>query len=319
MAITATALKTQYGAFYLDGGQSEKNLFDQVFRTATFDNLFTMVKTNDTIIRNVLVSGAEVLQGYQSAFTAKGGVTFDPAPIDLYHVKADDKILPDTLEDSYVGFLTGEGQKRADWPVVRYWLERIFFQQLVEDIQTNAFKAEAVTPTAGTATTALQALNGFKKIVQLRIADGKIPSSNIISTGALEADPVDFVEQVEAMVGGIPDHLVDRLNAPIVMAPVLAARFKTGMRTKYNMNYQQADLVSVVNHENLKVVGDSALSGSSKIFIAEKKNLVLGIKRPALLADIQPADREVKALHDHWRGYGIVDGRYFWTNDLENS
>jgi hypothetical protein len=37
------------------------------------------------------------------------------------------------------------------------------------------------------------------------------------------------------------------------------------------------------------------------------------------MVELDKNGRNVMALHDHWRGYGVADPRYFWTNDLENT
>lgn len=319
MAITISELQTEYGAFYKQGGQNEQNMFNKLYRTAEFDGLFTYRPTKDTIVRNVTVHANSVLQAYQKAFTPKGGGEFKPAPINLYKVKADDALTPDEIEASYVGFLAGEGQNKADWPIVRWWIENVLFNQFAEDIDTNAFSAVYAAPTAGTAGDSDEALDGLHKVLKDLIADSYLPSGNIIATGALDTTPADFVTQLEEFVQGIPDYLRKRLKLELMLNTTLEQRFRAGMREKYNMNYNQANLSALIDYPNISVVGVSAMGTSSKLIVSQKANRLLYVKRPDLMVDIQKDGRQINLLHDHWRGYGFGDARLVWTNDLENS
>lgn len=315
-AITIAALLAEYGAFYQKGSQNERNLLAKLYKDAEFDTLFTYTPTTDTIIRNVKVTSGSVLQAFQKQFTPKGGIGFLPQPIDLYHIKADDDIYPDELEASYIGFLAGEGLDRKDWPIVRYWVEEILMKQFIEDIDNNAFSAVLVNPTAGTAGDPEDSMNGFKKIIQGLVAGGH---TTPIATGALSTAPQTFVEQIEAFVEAIPAHLRKRLPMTIAVSDVLQSRFKKGMRAKYNINYEQTNqLLSHIDYPNIQIKGFNALAGSNKIFASTKSNLILGVKRASTMVDIEKNGRNVMALHDHWRGYGVADPRLFWTNDLEN-
>lgn len=319
MAITLTALQSEYGSFYQKGSQNEKNLFTKIYREAEFDNLFTYRPTADTVVRNVHVLSNSVIQAYQKAFTPKGGGEFKPAQIDLFKVKADDSLTPDEIEESYIGFLAGEGQDKSQWPIVKWWLENILFKQFAEDIDTYGYSAVHAAPTAGTAGDSDEAFDGLGQVIKDRIADGSIPSANIIATGANSSTATTFVGQVEALVAGIPDFLRKRLPFEIMMSTTLEQRYKDGMRTKYNANYAQAQISTHIDYQNIKIVGVSAMSGSAKLLASTKANRVLAIKRPALLADIQKDGRQINLLHDHWRGYGFADTRYVFTNDQENT
>ncbi len=316
-AITIAALLSEYGSFYQKGSQNERNLLAKLYKDAEFDQLFTYTPTTDTIIRNVKVTSNPVLQAFQKQFTPLGGIGFLPQPIDLYHIKADDDIYPDELEASYIGFLAGNGLDRKEWPIIRYWVEEILLKQFTEDIDNNAFSAVLVNPTPGTAGSPAGSMNGFKKIIQNLVAAG---DTTPIATGALSATATTFVDQIEAFVAAIPAHLRKRLPMTIAVSDVLETRFRNGMRTKYNINYQQTgQLLEHIDYPNIKIKGFNALAGSNKIFASTKANMVLAVKRPNAMVDIEKHGRNVMALHDHWRGYGVADPRYFWTNDLENT
>lgn len=319
MAITISALQSEFGSFYQKGSQNEKNLLTKIYREAEFDKLFTLRPTTDTVLRDVRVASNSVLQAYQDAFTTKGGGAFEPATIPLFKVKADDSLTPDQIEASYVGFLAGTGQNKAEWPIVKWWIENVLFKQFAEDIDTYGYSAVYAAPTAGTAGASSAALNGLLKVIKDRIADSSIPSGNVIATGAISTDPETFVGQVETFVAGIPDFLRKRLNLDIMLNTTLEQRYKQGMRVKYNANYAQAAISTHVDYPNIKIVGVSAMTGSSKLIASTQENRILGVKREAQVVDIQKNGRVIEIYHDHWRGYGFADTRYVFTNDLENN
>ncbi len=315
-AINITALLAQYGEFYKKGSQSTRDLYRKLYKDAEFDSLFTMLPTEDTVIRNVQVTSNPVLQAFQKQFTPAGGMGFLPQPIDLFQIKADDDVYPDEIEKSYLGFLANSNLDREQWPLVRYWIEEVLFKQFIEDIDNEAFKAVFVAPTAGTAGTPAQSMNGFKKVIQNLVAGGH---TTPIATGALNATPATFVGQIEAFVEGIPAHIRSRFSMTIAMSDVLANRFRKGMREKYNMNYPQTELNKLIDFPNITVKGFNAMAGSNKIFTSASP-LILGMKRPTELVQIGKKDlRLIQASTDHWRGYGVADPRYFYTNDLENT
>jgi hypothetical protein len=259
------------------------------------------------------------LQAFQKAFTPTGGVTMLPQPIHLTKIKDDDSNFPDQIESSYAGFLAGTGVDRKDWPVVRWWIEEVMLKQLVEDIDNWAFKAVYVAPTPGTAGAASGALHGFRKVIQDLVADTN-SGINVIATGALNATPATFVGQIEAFVEGMDPDYRNSQEIVIAMSHTLANRFKKGMRTLYNVNYSQsADLMALIDYPNIKVMGQNAMSGSNKIFATHKANLLRPTKRNGVEVVVEGRTREVLAYHDHLRGYGVVDPRLFYTNDLENT
>ncbi|MFO0385153.1 MAG: hypothetical protein ACK505_00095 [Flavobacteriales bacterium] len=313
MSLTTTALVADYGAYYQKGSQGLKDLQMNLYRGAEFDQAFTMVTTEDTVIRKVIVSSDAVLQAFQKAFTPKGAATFTTLPINLFNVKGDDEIYPDDIEATYIGFLASNNLDRKEWPISRWYVERVLMAQMIQDIDDNAYKADYTAPTAGTAGAASAAFDGFKKVLIDNEDAGKIPAGNILTTGTIPTDPGDFVAWVEGLVEAIPADLRARLELGVHMSHAFAVRYKKGMREAYNANYlQESDLMRLANFPNIKVAGFSAMSGENGVFIAPKGNLILGMKRPTSLVEMESVDRKVKVWTDHWRGYGIADGRFIW-------
>lgn len=317
MAITATGIIAEYGAYYQKGSQNEKNLLKKLYKDAQFDSLFTYLPTTDTVIKNVKVASASVLQAFQKQFTPAGGVTFTPQTIYLDHIKADDEIYPDDIEKTYLGFLAANDLDRKTWPIVRWWVEEVLMKQFIEDIEANAFTGVRVNPTAGTAGSPSGALNGFRKHIQTLVAASQ---TNVLATGAIEAAPIDFVTQLEEWVAMIDPLYKSKMELRISLSPELALKFRQGNRAKYNLNWnQQSDLDSIVDFPRVKIQEVLNQAGSNKIWCTDKRNLVLAMKRPTEAVMFGQDMRLIKASTDHHRTYAVVDPRLFWTNDLENS
>ncbi|CAB4138874.1 hypothetical protein UFOVP350_19 [uncultured Caudovirales phage] len=318
MSLTASAIVAEYGAFYKKGTQGEKDLMMKLYRGAEFDAAFTYTPTEDTVIHKVTVSSDPVLQAFQKSFTPKGGATFEPMPINLRKVKADDDFHPDDIEATYIGFLASNNLDRKEWPISRWYVEKVLMQQFIQDIDDNAYKAVYSAPTEGTAGAANAAFNGFKKVLIDNEAAGRIPTANILTTGTIPTNPADFVTWVEALVEAIPDDLRKRLQLGVHMSHAFATRYVKGMRAKYNANYlQETELMKLADYKNVSVAGFSAMTGESGVFIAPKANLILGMKRPTELVRMESNKRKVDVYTDHWRGYGVADGRFIWlTNNI---
>jgi hypothetical protein len=316
MGLTTTALVADYGAYYKKGSQGRQDLMTALYRGAEFDAAFTTVTTDDTVIRKVIVSSDSVLQAFQKAFTPKGAAAFTTLPINLFKVKADDEIYPDDIEATYIGFLASNSLDRKEWPISRWYVEKVLMPQFFQDIDDNAYKAVYSAPTPGTAGASSAAFDGFKKVLIDNEDAGKIPAGNILTTGTIPTDPGDFVGWVEGLVEAIDSDLRARLQLGVHMSHAFALRYMKGMREVYNVNYQQTnELMSLVNFPNIKVAGFTAMSSESGVFIAPKANLIRGLKRPTSLVEMESGDRKVKVYSDHWRGYGVADGRFIWLTD----
>lgn len=321
MALTITDVVTSFGAYYQKGSQGMKDLLGKLYRGNKFDELFTVVNTEDTVLRRVRVTSAAFVQAFQNTFTENAATTMTPVAINLSKIKFDAKELFEALEDSYIGFLTGNDLDRKTWPIARYLVEKVFLPQMVEDIEMSiAYKGVYVAPTEGTAGAVGAAMDGFKKYIQTIVASVELPAANIVATGALSATPATLVGQFETFVAGIPDNIRTKPGLVIACSPTHALNYKIGMRSLYNANYaQESDLLTLANFPNIKISEQPAMAGDGKIFASFKENMLLGIKRGSKAVEIESVDRSVKIWHDHWRGYGVADARLFFTNDIGNS
>jgi len=314
--ITASAVVSDFGAYYIDGGQSEMNIHDSLRESFADQDDFTVVETEDTVLREVNTEFTEVLQPFQTGFTPKGGVSFLPQPIPLFNVKIDQAFYPDALKNNWVGFLTANGLDRTQWPFVRWFVEKYVLGQISHDMVKNLYGAVYVAPTPGTPGAASTSFDGLKKIINTAITAGKITP---IATGAANATDSVFTTQIETFAKSIPEEYWETPMG-LQMSRALALKYKQGRRTKYNSNYAQAaEAMAVQDFENILVKGRGSLRGVSKIWATPKANALMGFKGGSNrnIVEIEKVDRQVKVYTDFWVGIGFINNGLVFTNDQD--
>lgn len=315
--ITAANVIAQYGAYYIDEGQNLQSLLMRPFEPFGTRDAFTNVPTDKTQLRYSDVSVGEILQPYQDAYTPKGAVTFKPVTIDLQQVKVDQLFNPNSLVYSWLGFLTNNSTDRKTWPFIKWFIEVYLLNRLFEDIEKTAiYKGVKAAVVANTAGAAADVFDGVKKVINAAVTAGSIVP---IATGAPNADPVLWCEQLENFVKGIPELYWEK-EMVINMSRTLALRYMEGKKKKYNMYYgQEADLRSVSNFPTFKVKGRASMNASAKIWTTPMENAVFAAKGfdNANGFELESVDRNVKIWTDFHIGWSFLLVDLVFTNDQE--
>lgn len=314
-------LRTAFGSYYMDGGQSEKDLYTRLFWGQEIDELFEARYTEDTQIRAGLASLTGGPQPLQVAFTEKGTLSFTPQLISLYNIADNRSFYPHEVAADWIGFLGPKnGQNELTCPLPKYLTEHLVLPVFEEGMEIlEAYAGVYAAPTPGTAGPDGTSMNGIKKVINLGIAATTITT---ISTGAIEADDEDFCEQVEAFAQGIETKDRKRSKMTIAMSITLHERYRRGKRAKYNSAWSQSSsLDTIEDSPNLMVKGYAALGSSQKFFCSPVANSRVGIKRNDHQSKYQfeQQDRKIKMWTDFWKGYGWIDHSRVYTNDLETS
>lgn len=316
--ITATDIITQFGEYYLDAGQNQNDLKMRPFEQFGTKDAFTLIPTEDTILRMSDVEVGEIVQAYQDAFTPKGSVVFAPIEIPLTQIKIDNEFNPSALQNSWLGFLTSTKVNRLEWPFIKWFIEVYLLRQVDKDLETKViYKGSKVVPTPGTAGAAIDAMNGLKKQINAGITAGDITP---INTGAFAADPVDFVTQIEDWAAEIPEIYWEE-NMPVNMSKGNWRKYRKGRAKKYNMNYAQTEDLSLIDGTNMHVVGRSSHSGSDKIWGTLPGNYLLGVKgfSNKNSFELEHVKRKVAIYTDWWMGIGYIMGDQIFTNDQDTA
>ena len=315
--IDASQVITDFGSYYIDNGQNIADLHMRPFEEFETKDAFTIIETNDTILRSVDVNVGEVLQGYQDDYTPKGYVGFAGGDILLYPVKVDQAFNPTKLVKTWLGFLTSKKLDRKEWPFVRWFIEAYIFKQIEDDLETKAiYKGVYTPPVAGVANDAVDIMNGIEYLLNSKIIAGTLIP---IVTGAPNADPKLWAQQLENFVKGLPEKYWNR-PLTLNMSPRLALRNRDGRKALYNMYYaQETDLNRIGGFENITIKPRTSMIGSNKIWMTPKENAVLGVRgfSNKNVVELESIDRKVKIWTDWWMGAGFIMDELIWTNDQD--
>ncbi len=310
---------TSFGSYYLDGGQNQQDLLMRPFEKFGTREVFNLRQTNDTILRLSDVEVSEILQGYQDAFTPKGGVVFKPVAIPLTQVKIDQEFNPNSLVSSWLGFLTNNKIDRSTYPFIKWFIEDYLLKQVDKDLEMKAiYNGKKVTPTPGTAGAAIEAMDGIKFQINTGIDDGDITP---IATGALPADPADFVTMIEEVFADAIPEVYWQEGMTINMSMKNLKLYRRGRKKKYNMYYAQAADLDTVDDTNLKVAGRFSMQGSDKIWATTSRNYVMGVKgfSNKNMFELEHVKRKVAVYSDWWIGIGYLLADEIFTNDLDTA
>lgn len=311
--MTITDIITEHGAVYKEGGQGVKDIIKKLMAGSETMALFPSRMTNQTVMEKAFAEISRVLQRFQKGWTPISSVTFTPVKIPLYKIKIDVQETPDDLEESWLGFLAGDGIDRKEWPFIKWWLNMVL-ERAIEDMEKNEVYAGvpgAITP--GTATAAGASLMGIKKVINTGITDTDITP---ITMGAIPTDPVDCVLYFEDFYANIDPLLRAELDY-IICAPEVQERYQDGMIMKYNMNYAMVNDLNKVKRSTIKLKGVLSHTGQDKIWTTPSWNRQRGLKRSgnASIFKVENVDRTVKAYTDHSEGIGFWILQYLITND----
>lgn len=309
-----------WGDFYLNSGQNMDNLHLLPFEESDTQTAGTIEETDQTVIREANVETEEVLQAYQDDFTSKGGVSILPVNIFLQNVKIDVGVIPHKLIKAWTGFLTNSGNDPLTYPFIQWIVEQYLVKRAKEDFELKSiYTGVRAEPTPGTAGAALEAIDGIEKIQNDLVAASEIEP---FITGDLSAmTDANFVTAIETnFVQAIPEKYRYNYAMELSMSRSFRDKFRRGMRAKYNVNYEQTDMLNrLMDYENITVVGRASMTGKKRIWTTPKFNLLFPVKgfSNKNVFDIQKVDRKVKFLTDWWQGVGVVQPKLMWTNEAE--
>jgi hypothetical protein len=323
--MTISEVVAAFGAYYLSHGQNQNDIYSQLKRGFVTEQAFTHIITDDTVWRASEARHTRIVQPFQRAFTPTGTAEFKPREIRQYNLKADLLEYPDDIKSSWLGFLSSTNVKRADWPFIKYWMEKQVVPQIQQDMELNEVgRGVYAAPTSGTAGPAGTAMNGILKILADHITAGDI---NPVVLGAVPTDDAELVEYYEAFHDAIP---IQYRSIPMtIYAPEShVLRYKRGYEKKYglltNIDTKASDGMTRIRFSNIDIVGLPSLnlkangSPNDRFFMTQKSNAIMltkGLQNSKGIFDIQPFDRSVKLLTDWWMGVGFIIPQIVWVND----
>lgn len=330
MALTITDVLSEYGSYYRNEGQGQKDIIDMYYQSSITHQYFNPMPTDQTQERRSKFTKSRVLQRFQETFTPVGGGTFSPATINLAQMKVDEQETLSYLEKSWLGFLRGQGANdRKQWPFVRWYMEKML-KQSINDYEINeVYKGIEGSITPGTATAAGASMNGLGKQITDAIAASKItPIAGPV--GGWSTDPKDFVTEIETWVKNVAAVsnemrlIVENELDYLFMSTKLRNRYAEGLRQKYQialdltgLSLTGVKLELPLADQNIKIVGLPSMTGSERVFMTPSDNRAAYDKKPDIntVFELESVDRSIKIWGDIWKGIGFWYPGYVLTND----
>jgi hypothetical protein len=280
--IVVSDLVTEFGDYYINQKQNMNRLM-QMLRFKTMTQMIARPAfTEDSDSYKAASSHlGSVVQAFQKAFTSAGQLEFKPRTIPLYRMKVDIELYPDDIWGTWVGFLADyaqgkgitEGQARKEWPLVRYMLEMDVIPQIHDDLERKEYyKGEFVAPTAGTAATTGESMNGIRKWLKdgltSHAGDGSIQElsswSGVSST--------NIFDKAESII----DTLDEELEGESLIMAMSTKNKRAYLRDKRNthgsdVNYDE-NKVTIDFYDNCRIVGLPSMNGTDDVWITPEKN-----------------------------------------------
>lgn len=307
MSIVTTDIVTAFGSYYVNEGQNMDSLKEQIRQPSVTPSYAVPVITESDVYRSAHGALGEIVQGFQKAFTAKGDLTFKPNEIRLRNAKIDLALYPDDIKGKWLGFLSSLTiQERADWPIVRYLLEKHVAPQIPHDMETKAYWGGSyIAPTPGVAGTTAGTIDGLKKLIDEGLAAGSV---NAVALSAVPSasNMFDTIEEISDNIM-VSNPLLAGVKVRMYMDPKYLRDYFRDKRNTHgtDVNYNAAS-PTVDFTPNLELVGLPSMAGSGYIWATPVDNYihlrkVNGMQSPK----VEESKREVFLMLDWFEGIGF--------------
>lgn len=316
MALTITDIVSEYGKYYVKGGQNEKDILKLMKQPAVTPSHAKPILTENTQYQFATSHFGSKVQQFQKQFTPKGDDVFKANKIQLRQGKVDYSFYPDDVTESWMGFLSSidEGE-RAKWPIVRYMVEDNIIPQIPHDMELQAYgKGVYVAPTAGTAGAASGVLDGLDKLTTDGVASAQKPMNNVvISETPTLANGVEFIE---TLLNSIDPLYLDNFKFKVMCDPIYVRNYQGDYRERFNQSvvYNDERTLKVDFHPNVELVALPSMAGTKKIIATPAENFIYVRRKNGINAPVIQADkREVIIMTDWWEALGFGYNELVWV------
>lgn len=313
--VTITDIISQFGKYYIDSGQNKTRLLTLMKQKTVTTNYATTKIVNDTLYRFANTYFGELIQQFQSQFTAKGTAAFKPNEIQLRNIKVDVFLTPDEIVESWLGFLSDKDeQDRTKWPLVKYLMEEWITPQTHHDLETIAYgKGVHADPIVGTAGAAMNVMDGIIKMVTDGIADVNKPMNSVALSAFTPTNTFDnieeFVDEIDAPFNTMPFY--------VFVDPKIEKDYWRDKRNTHgaDTNYSDGKAKTIDFMPNMEIVGLPSLAGTGAVIATPKGNF-LHIRRtsgiPTPLVGAKDL-RQVQIGFDWWEALGFGYNELVWA------
>jgi hypothetical protein len=264
----------------------------------------------------------EVLQPYQGTFTPKGTLTHSEETIRVRPIKMDLQFTEGQLEKWWNTWQVSRFDVEKDpmeWSFPKYIVEKEIMPKFQDDLNRVAWLGEYAAPTPGTAGDAVDAVDGYKKIIADLITAGKI---NDYATGTITTSNIR--DKVEEFLAQIPDEITIK-GGKILMSPKHRRWYIYDYRGEFSaipqiQNPNQGPRPVFADDYNIELKSVATMSGSDRwVFVPNGRENMVWVSRqgaptyPQMIFKTQA--RVLQLYATIYRGYGFEYPTEIYTND----
>lgn len=268
---------------------------------------------------------SEVLQPYQGTFTPKGSLTHSEQKIRIRPIKMDLEFTEVDLEKWWNSWMIDRFDPEKDpmnWTFPRYIVEKEIIPKFNDDLNNVGWNGSYAAPTPGTAGDAVNAVDGYKKVIADLITAGAIPAGNVYASATVTASNIR--ETVEAFLDSIPEHITKK-GGVIKMCPKHRRWYFRDYRSEFTSQigpYPQEGGPKKVEVDDYNVMLESVatMTGSDRwIFLPNGRDNMVWVSRVG--APVYPQmiwktkSRVLEMYATIYRGYGFEYPQEVYVND----
>ena len=312
--LKASDIVREFGQYYVNEGQNRQRLVRALtVMPTTLEKHARHIRTTETTYKMANYRFGSVLQPFSPTFNPISDIEFIANEIPLHKIKVNARFTPDEIENSWLGFMSGNTTRnKKDWPIVRFLLEEYLANQINEDREMNMVYLGERND-AGT--TPGSCVDGIHKLLVDGAAKTKYPINVISGLGEFtEANAFDYVEAFDKAI----DPRYWNHPVTIFVAPEMYRAFLTAYRANgFYTIFKENDINGVIDFTGRKHVLAPlpSMAGTKHIFATVPDNLIWLTNRDmnTTSADIQAIHYDVDLMLDWWEGIGFACNKMVWT------
>lgn len=304
MAISATQLKDELGAYCRTNNQEIRSMLYQKSVTAKYMRVVASVKGVFPALQAIT---GHVVQGFQAVWTPLGLTEFKVNELKNYRQKVNFPITPNDIHSSWLAVLYDERKKAQDMPISQYIINQQLSSAVVRDRELLICRGKY---DASKKDQFGFSMNGVAEIIR----QGMVPGTDnpVYQVPLVAITSSNITDQVTSFEEAIPEPIKDVLTR-VFMSTSNLEKYRIDYFKKYGAYPTYTDnkgFTTILG--NRELIGLPGLNGSDLIFSTPDENFLrlIDLNDEMIINDIQVADYVVK-LFAEW-----AEGVAFHTNQL---
>jgi len=312
MAINATQLKEELGAYSRTNNKEIRSMAYQKSVTAKYMRLVASVKGRFPALQ--AISG-HVVQGFTAVWSPLGITEFRVNELKNFRQKVNYPIKPDDIQASWLADLYSENKKPQDMPISQYIINDQLMKKVVADRELLLCKGKY---DAAKKNEFGKSMDGIAEIIRQAMVPGN--ENPVFQVPLVAITSSNITDQVTDFEQAIPEPLKDLLTR-VFMSKSNLEKYRIDYFKRYGVYPSYTDnkgYRTILGDREL--IGLPGLNGSDVIFSTPDENFLrlIDINDEPVITDIQAQDYDVKIFMEWWEGVqfhtnqmvvvGVVDG-----------